>query len=71
VCDLDATGAPSIFKKIRSASALVRIIPILDLSCEERMCGGSGTGHGLVAQAELLKLLKSGQFPDELVKIEG
>jgi hypothetical protein len=34
-------------------------------------CGGSGTGHGRVAQAELLKLKKSGQFPDELVKIEG
>ena len=33
--------------------------------------GGSGTGHGHVAQAELLKLPKSGQFPDELVKIEG
>ena len=33
--------------------------------------GGSGTGHGHVAQAELLTLQKSGQFPDELVKIEG
>jgi hypothetical protein len=33
--------------------------------------GGSGTGHGHVAQAELLKLQKSVQFPDELVKIEG
>ena len=33
--------------------------------------GGSGTGHGWIAQAELLKLPKSGQFPDELVKIQG
>ena len=33
--------------------------------------GGGGTGHGHVAQDELLKLQKSGQFPDELVKIEG
>jgi hypothetical protein len=33
--------------------------------------GGSGTGHGHVAQAELLKLQNSGQFPNELVKIEG
>ena len=33
--------------------------------------GGSGTGHGHDAQAELLKLQKSGQFPDELVKTEG
>ena len=30
-----------------------------------------GTDHGDVAQAELLSLQKSGQFPDELVKIEG
>ena len=29
----------------------------------------SGTGHGHVAQAELLKLQRSG--PDDLVKIEG
>ncbi len=29
-------------------------------------CGGSGTGHlGVFAQAELLKLQKSGQFPDD------
>jgi len=27
--------------------------------------GGSGTGRGHVAQAELLKLQKIGQFPDE------
>ncbi len=33
--------------------------------------GGSGTGHGHVAQAELLKLQKSGQFPDEPVRIKG
>ncbi len=32
---------------------------------------GSGTGHGWIAQDELLKIQKSGQFPDELVKIEG
>jgi hypothetical protein len=27
--------------------------------------GGSGTGHGRIALTELLKLQKSGQFPDE------
>ncbi len=32
--------------------------------------GGSGTGHDHVAQTDLLKLQKSGQFPDELVKRE-
>ncbi len=34
-------------------------------------CDGSGTGHGDVEEDELLKLQKRGQFPDELVKIEG
>jgi hypothetical protein len=32
---------------------------------------GSGTGHWKIAQAELLKLQKRGQFPDKLAKIEG
>ena len=36
-----------------------------------KLRGGSGTGHGHVAEVELLKLKKNGQFPDELVKIEG
>jgi hypothetical protein len=31
--------------------------------------GGSGTGW--IEQAELLKLQKSGQFPDEPVRIKG
>ena len=35
-----------------------------------RLSGGSGTGHGRVAETELLKLQRSVQFPDELVKIE-
>jgi hypothetical protein len=33
--------------------------------------GGSETGHGQIVQAELLKLKKSGQIPDESVKIKG
>ena len=32
--------------------------------------GGSGRIHGRFAQAELLKLQKSGQFPDEPVRIK-
>ena len=71
MCDLDATGAPLIFKTIRSAAAIARMLPTFDLNCDEKLCGGSGTGHGHVGQAELLKLQKSGQFPDELVKIES
>ena len=31
---------------------------------------GSGRVHGYVAQAELLKVQKSGQFADEFVRIE-
>jgi hypothetical protein len=32
--------------------------------------GGSGTGHWWIALTELLKLKKSGQFPDEPVRIK-
>ena len=32
---------------------------------------GGGTGHGQIAQAELLKLEKSGQFSDESVRIKA
>ncbi len=32
-CDLDTTGAPSIFKIIRSAEASARLFPILDKVC--------------------------------------
>jgi hypothetical protein len=36
VCDLETKGAPSIFKKvIRSAAALARMFPILDLKEED------------------------------------
>ena len=35
VCDLEAIGAPSIFDVIRRAAALARMLPTLDLSCEE------------------------------------
>ncbi len=35
VCDLDVTGAPSIFSVIHSPAALTRMLSIFDLSCEE------------------------------------
>jgi hypothetical protein len=47
------------------------MLAILDLICEENTSHSSGTGHGWIAQTELLKLQKNGQFPDELLKIEG
>ena len=34
MCDLEATGASSMLRLIRSATALVRMLPTLDLSCE-------------------------------------
>ena len=37
MCDPEGTGVPSIFKTIRSAAALTRMLPILDLSCEENV----------------------------------
>jgi hypothetical protein len=34
-CDLEVTGVSSIFKLIRSDPVLVRMLPTVDLSCEE------------------------------------
>ena len=36
MCDLDTTGASSTFRVILSAAALVRMLPTLELSCEEK-----------------------------------
>ena len=35
MCDLEAIGAPSMFRLIRSAAALARMLPTFDLSFEE------------------------------------
>ncbi len=35
MCDRDVKGVPSIFKVIRSDSALARMLPTLDLSCDD------------------------------------
>jgi hypothetical protein len=43
VSDLDAIGAPSIFKLIRDAAALARMFPTLDLSYEENAVRSNGT----------------------------
>ena len=37
----------------------------------KRLSDDSGTGHGEDTEAELLSLQKNGQFPDDLVQIEG
>ncbi len=36
MCDLDDTGGPSTLRVILSAAALVRMLPTLDRSCEEK-----------------------------------
>jgi hypothetical protein len=59
------------FKFILKSAALARMLPTFDLNSVRRTPRGcSGTGCW-IAQAELLKLQKSGQFPDEPVRIEG
>ncbi len=67
MCDRDVKGVLSIFKVIRSPAVLARMFPILDLSCEKNTRGGSGSGHRYVAQTELLKFHRNGQFPHEFV----
>ena len=66
-------GAPSIFKLTRRVAVLTKLLPIFALSCPRKAaclsCLLSGRFHGSIAQAELLKLQKSGQFPDEPVRI--
>ena len=46
------------------------MFPTLDLNCEEKPIDGSETDHGSIVQGQLLKLQKSGQFPDEPVRIK-
>jgi hypothetical protein len=48
----------------------VRIFPTLDLSVEEKPHGRSGRIHDLIALTEHLKLQKSGQFPDDPVRMK-
>jgi hypothetical protein len=64
--------APSIFKLIRKTAALVRVLPTFPFNCEENVVWRKRKIPlvGLVSQAELLKLQKSGQFPDEPVRIK-
>ncbi len=56
-------GAPSKLSVTRNAAVLVRIF-------SGRFRDVSGRFHDLFAQAELLKLQKSGQFPDDPVRIK-
>jgi hypothetical protein len=64
-------GAPSIFKLIRKAAALARVMPTFVFSCAETPRGGSGKVHCLVAQAELLKVIKMRSTPLKVVYYES
>ena len=47
MCDVEAIGVPSIFKLIRSAAALARMLPTLDLSDEENAARSAEVEVGL------------------------
>jgi hypothetical protein len=68
VCVLEVIGVPSILSVIRKQSG--RGYCRLLLSGWTGSPGdGSGIVHWWIVQAELLKLQKIGQFPDESVRI--
>ena len=54
MCDLDATGAPSIFNVIRTAAALARMLPTFDLSCEENAALENETSCNRIKNSLLL-----------------
>ncbi len=60
--------APSRLRLIRKAATVARMFPHFDFSIEEK--ASHGNTHDQIALTELLNLQKSGQFPDEPVRIE-
>ncbi len=63
-------GDPSTFKLIRKVATLVRVLfDFLLPGCPRTPHDGSGIVHSFIVEVELLKLKKSGQFPDESVRI--
>jgi hypothetical protein len=68
VCDLEVIGEESIFKIIRSPGALATMLPTLDLRSEENIVEEVEESTGRFRK---LSFEKSGQFPDEPVKIKG
>jgi hypothetical protein len=65
-------GAPSRLRLIRKAADFTRISPHFDFTIEENAARRKWKYDDpkLIALTELLKLQKSGQFPDEPVRIE-
>ncbi len=70
MCDLEVVGEPTIFKTktICIVTTLSRMVPTFDLRCE------GNTTHeytGRLRKVKSSRCKKDGQFPEDLVKIEG
>jgi hypothetical protein len=61
---------PSKLSVIRKTADFARARPTLFLSGQRQPRGGGGRIHDLIALTKLLKLQRSGQFPDEPVRIK-
>jgi hypothetical protein len=61
-------GVSSIFKLIRKDVSLTRVLPTFVFRSEENAVRWKWK-IPWIAEAELLKLLKNGQFPDDPVRI--
>jgi hypothetical protein len=62
---------PSRLRFTRKTAALVRMFPLLDLRWEENVSRWKWNSPLFDCKTELLKMQKSGQFPDEPVRRKG
>jgi hypothetical protein len=74
VCECDGEYVvliddPSMLRLTLKSASWLGCCRLLLVVAQRTPHGGSGRVHGHVAQAELLKLKKRGQFPDESVRI--
>ncbi len=63
-------GTPSRLRLIRNAAALARIDETRDLSIDEKAARRKWKNAPICELTELLKVQKSGQFPDDPVRIK-
>jgi hypothetical protein len=63
-------GAPSKLSVIRKPAALQDPDQLCFLTGQRQPHGGSGRIHDLIALTKLLEMQRSGQFPDEPVRIK-
>ncbi len=69
MCVLDVIDAPSMLRLTRKAAALARVLPTFPRNCEEIAVRRKWKSPRFDCGTDLLKLQKSGQFPDETVRI--